>query len=81
MNSTSIYTLQIRGQINVNELNPMSPHHMTALESQSMDTLLSIQTDQSGMIGMLVHLHNLGLTVYSVQWDDQLAPRPEHSEK
>lgn len=81
MNSTSTYTLQIRGQVNVNELNPMSPHHMTALESQSMDTLLSIQTDQSGMIGMLVHLHNLGLSILSIQWNDQSTRQPEHAQK
>ncbi len=81
MDSTSTYTLQIRGQVNVNELNPMSPHQLTALESQSTDSLLSIQTDQSGMIGTVVHLHNLGLTVQSIQLNDQPTSQPQHAQK
>lgn len=81
MNLLSTYIIQIRGQINVEELNPMSPHHMTVLESPASDTLLSIQTDQSGMIGMLAHLHNLGLIVLSVQWTTGPAGRSENSKE
>lgn len=81
MKSLSTYTLQVRGQINIDELNPMSPHHMTAPESLGSNTLFSIQTDQSGMIGMLAHLHNLGLMVLSVQWTAEPASREEFSQE
>ena len=81
MNSLSTYAIQIRGQINVEELNPMSPHQMTALESLFSDTLFSIHTDQSGMIGMLAHLNNLGLIILSVQWTKEPVRQPENSKE
>lgn len=60
------YHFQVQGQIDVAELSPMSPHQMTDLSAAPPDTRFLIYTDQSGMIGMLQHLHNLGLTIRSI---------------
>lgn len=62
----AIYLIWLRGQVDVDDLNSMSPHQITLLDRDPGCTLLSIYTDQSGMIGMLRHLHNLGLHVLSV---------------
>lgn len=60
------YHLRISGQVDVEDLNTICPHQGTLLQSEPGETLLSIYTDQSGMIGMLRQLHSLGLHVLSV---------------
>jgi len=57
------YLFHLLGQIDINELNAMSPHQIRAGQSTPAETQFSIYTDQSGMIGMLQHLHNQGLAV------------------
>ena len=83
------YHFQVQGQIDVADLNPLSPHQMTNLSAAPHDTRFMIYTDQSGMIGMLQHLHNLGLTIQSIVCqpaaDDQpavdsLSPSLQHKE-
>lgn len=62
----NVYLLQLRGLVDVEELNTMSPHQMTTLQREPTATLFWIHTDQSGMIGMIQHLHNLGFSILSV---------------
>lgn len=61
------YRIQLRGQIDVNELNRMSPHQMTLVQAGPEATLVSICTDQSGLIGLLRHLHGRGLVLLGLQ--------------
>ena len=77
------YHFQVQGQIDVADLNPLSPHQMTNLSAAPHDTRFMIYTDQSGMIGMLQHLHNLGLTIQSIVCQpaaDSLSPSLQHKE-
>jgi len=80
----SVYFIQLQGQVDVNDLNPMSPHQMAVIERQpaalsaiaaagadQTATLFAICTDQSGMIGLLRHLHSLGLVILSVAWQPE----------
>ena len=60
------YLIRLRGQVNVDDLNAMSPHHMTIVRMTPASTLIGIRTDQSGLVGLLRHLHHLGLTFLSV---------------
>ena len=60
------YLIQVRGVVDVNELNPMSPYQLTALHTDSTTTQFAICTDQAGMIGLLRHLHNIGVTLISI---------------
>jgi len=60
------YLIRVRGRVDVDDLNPRSPHHMTAAGMAPNATWLNIYTDQSGLIAVLRHLHNLGLTLLSV---------------
>ena len=59
--------IQLRGPVDVSELNLLSPHLMTVVHVGPTMTQVSICTDQAGMLGMLRHLHNLGLQVLLVQ--------------
>jgi hypothetical protein len=60
------YLIQIRGLVDVNDLNPMSPHQMTVIRMEPASTLISICTDQSGLVAILRHLHHMGLIFLSV---------------
>ena len=65
------YLIQLRGQVDVNDLNPLSPHQMTVTHMEPAATWVRICTDQAGMIGILRHLHNLGLTLRSVLQEEE----------
>jgi hypothetical protein len=61
--SMNSFLIQLQGQVDVTDLNLMSPHHMTHVQDTPEGTLVSICTDQSGMIGLIRHLHALGYTI------------------
>ena len=63
----NIYCIQVRGQVDLEELNAMSPHQMMALRAVPAATTFTIRTDQAGMIGLLRHLHNLGIGILSIE--------------
>jgi hypothetical protein len=48
------------------ELNVISPLGMTVLGNDSKTTLLGLNTDQSGLIGLLRHLHRRGFVILTV---------------
>ncbi len=78
MNDICLYTISIRGQVDLDEINAMSPLQMTAgtpltaPEGSTGWTHFSVCTDQSGMIGLMRHLHGLGLVFLSVQREERL---------
>jgi hypothetical protein len=70
----SSYLIQLRGQVNVEELNPMSPHQMTTVPVKDgvvEASIFTVDTDQSGMIGLLRHLHSLGFVILSAVMQPQ----------
>ncbi len=66
MNDICTYHIQIRGQAEESEINAMSPLQMTVVRVNQAATLFSVCTDQSGLIGLLRHLHGLGFVFLSV---------------
>ena len=67
MDDICAYLIQLRGQVNENDLNAMSPIQMTVVRADTASTLFTICTDQSGLIGLMRHLHGLGLALVSVR--------------
>jgi hypothetical protein len=59
------YYIELQGQIPIDELNTMSPVQMAPAAADRDFTAFTICTDQSGMLGLLRHLHNLGLVIVS----------------
>lgn len=68
MHDRGIYFIQLGGQVDEGEINAMSPLQMTLVRADTAATLLTVDTDQSGLIGLVRHLHGLGLTLLSVQY-------------
>ncbi len=67
MNQACTYRILIEGQVAQDEINAMSPLQMTLEQSDTAATLLSVRTDQSGLIGLLRYLHARGLALLAVQ--------------
>jgi hypothetical protein len=69
MNDIWTYFIQLRGQVDENEINAMSPLQMTVKRVDAASTLLTVYTDQSGLIGLMRHLHGLGFVFLFVKRD------------
>jgi hypothetical protein len=70
MNDVSTYYLRLRGPIDEDEINAMSPLQLTPEPTEPTGARLAVRTDQSGLIGLLRHLHARGLVILAVQRDD-----------
>ena len=60
------YLLKLRGQVNDDEVNRLSPIQMKVKHVDAEGTLLSLSTDQSGLVGLMSCLHGLGFTFLSL---------------
>ena len=65
MNSC-VYHIQIRGQVDEAEINAMSPLFLVREGGDKDMTQFSVDTDQSGLVGLLRHLHGLGFVFLAV---------------
>lgn len=66
MNERHTYLIRIGGQASAEELNATSPLRVTVIRTEPAATLLALDADQSGLIGLLRHLHGLGFVLLSV---------------
>jgi hypothetical protein len=71
MDDMCLYHIQLRGQIDEAEVNPMSPLEMTRQQLDTAGTCFSVHTDQSGLVGLLRHLHDRGFLFLSLQRSDE----------
>lgn len=61
-----IYHIQLRGQVDERDVNEMSPLLLVRETGDTTVTQLYVATDQSGLIGLMRHLHGLGYVFLSV---------------
>jgi hypothetical protein len=66
MDDIRTYQIEVRGQVDENELNATSPIQMTVVRRNAALTLFAICTDQSGLVGLIRHLHGRGLELLSI---------------
>jgi hypothetical protein len=67
MDDICTYQIELQGQLDENDLMPTSPLNITLLRLGPASTLFTVRTDQSGLIGLLRHLHGRGLVLLSVR--------------
>ena len=67
MDETRTYQIKIHGLADDQDLNANSPIQMMGMQVETGETRFTVHTDQSGLIGLLRHLHNRGLALVSVQ--------------
>jgi hypothetical protein len=66
MQNLSTYYIRVRGQVEEEDINAASPLRLTVKQVEDAIALITVQADQSGMIGLIRHLHGLGLLILSV---------------
>lgn len=67
MTKNRVYHIQLRGRMDEDEINAMSPLQMVRERVNTAVTQFSVCTDQSGLIGLMRHLHALGFVFLSVK--------------
>lgn len=71
MNDTRIYRIRLRGRVDADEVNAMSPLQVAGVSASAEATLFCVRADQSGLIGLMRHLHALGFVFLSVDTDPE----------
>lgn len=66
MDDTCRYRIQIRGLLELEEINAMSPLQMTLEKVEKHSTRFTVMTDQSGLVGLIRRLHGLGFVLLSI---------------
>jgi hypothetical protein len=67
------YQLQIRGQVEAADIQSISPPGLVLEPAGEARTLLTFTTDQSGLVGLIRHLHGLGFVLLSIQCQEEKA--------
>ncbi len=73
MNDLHTYQIQVSGQLNESEMNVRSPVAMKVEHIESNSTWLSVDTDQSGLVGLMRHLHGLGIVFLTIARKGRIA--------
>jgi hypothetical protein len=60
------YHVEVKGRVDERDVNVRSPSQVTVLRGDDAATLLTVRTDQAGLIGLLRHLHGRGDVLLSV---------------
>ena len=66
MEDICTYLIEVRGQATEEDLNLNSPLSLKIEKPGEDYTLLSVITDQSGLVGLIRHLHGLGFMILSI---------------
>lgn len=66
MHNICTYHVDVKGQVDDAVFNASSPIKVQAGRAESEATRLTIHADQSGLIGLLRHLHQQGFVLLSV---------------
>jgi hypothetical protein len=61
------YRIEVRGDVNENDLNMTAPIKIKLLHAGDLASLLTINTDQSGLVGLIRHLHSKGFELLSMR--------------
>jgi hypothetical protein len=66
MHELHTYHIEVRGRMDEPDLNATSPLKMTVVGTDVDSMRLTVYTDQSGLIGLIRHLHGLRLAILSL---------------
>lgn len=66
MDEIYTYRLEVQGRVDEKEFNAMSPMRAVIVRSEPGATCFAVSTDQSGIIGLIRHLHRRGFILLSI---------------
>lgn len=67
MQDANTYTIEIRGQVRPEDLAMLCPPGYRVLQAAPEGLAFTVATDQSGLIGLLRHLHSRGIVFEAVR--------------
>ena len=66
MHVIGIYQIEVQGTVDEKAFNATSPLQITVVRAEAEAALITVCADQSGLIGLLRHLHQQGFVLLSV---------------
>jgi len=66
MQETYFYHVEVEGQVEEHDFNTTSPQRVTVARTDAESTLFTLQADQSGLVGLIRHLHHQGFVLLSM---------------
>jgi hypothetical protein len=66
MHGIFTYRIEVQGKVDEKDLNANSPLKMIVHRAEGDSTVVMIHTDQSGLIGLMRHLHGQGFIFRSL---------------
>ena len=60
------YNIQVQGQMDEKDFNGTSPLRVIVKRTDSAATLFTLHADQSGLVGLIRHLHHQGFVILSM---------------
>lgn len=60
------YKIVVQDTVNDETFNATSPLQVTVIKTEASITLFEVATDQSGLIGLIRHLHRQGFVIKSI---------------
>lgn len=77
MHELYTYQIGVKGEVDETAFNLSSPLQITHLEAGAAGTQFHTFADQSGLIGLLRHLHKQGFILLYVRRADAPQPNPQ----
>jgi hypothetical protein len=76
------YQIEVCGEVDIHTINANSPLQIKVVRTDPDATIFEVSTDQSGLIGLIRHLHGQGFVLLSVhrQTDETIInkKKPNH---
>ena len=66
MHTICTYHITVRGQMDEADFNATGPVQIIVVKMDASATLITGSTDQSGLIGLIRHLHQQGFVILTV---------------
>ena len=67
MKDVGTYLIRLHGPVDQGEINALSPLRLVLVQTSDAIALFCVEADQAGLIGLMRHLHGLGLRLVSMQ--------------
>lgn len=64
-----VYRIKVQDDLDEKHFNASSPHRVSVLRAGPILSLFTVRTDQSGLLGLLRHLHSQGYLLLSLDRD------------
>ena len=66
MQETYTYRIEVQGEVDEQDFNTTSPLRVSIKQTDSAAAAFTLHADQSGLVGLIRHLHHQGFVILSM---------------